>query len=256
VRTVGILGGMGPGATVLLMQKIIAATPARDDADHVPLLVDQNTQVPSRIRHLIEGTGADPGPVLAAMARRLEVAGAEALAMPCNTAHHYAGAIRSAVSIPLIDMLALSAEHAARLAPAGGTVGVLASPAVRLTGLFDRALQGVGLKAIYAAGDDEVLPVIRLIKAEGPVDAARDALAQVSRGLLERGATVQLVACTEFSLIAEAVDAGAVSFDTLDRLAEGILAFATAQDEPKAETIPPAKGASAPSPLTNKETIP
>jgi aspartate racemase len=258
VRTVGILGGMGPGATVLLMQKIIAATPARDDADHVPLLVDQNTQVPSRIRHLIEGTGADPGPVLAAMARRLEAAGAEALAMPCNTAHHYAGAIRSAVSIPLIDMLALSAEHAARLAPAGGTVGVLASPAVRLTGLFDRALQGVGLKAIYAAGDDEVLPVIRQIKAEGPVDEARQALAKVSRGLLARGAAVQIVACTEFSLIAEAVDAGAVSFDTLDRLVEGILAFATnqPQTQPKAEPIPPTKGASAPSPLTNKETIP
>ncbi len=87
-RTVGILGGMGPEATVLLMQKVIAAVPARDDSDHVPLIVDQNSQVPSRIRRLIEGVGEDPAPVLAAMARRLEAAGAEALAMPCNTAHH------------------------------------------------------------------------------------------------------------------------------------------------------------------------
>jgi aspartate racemase len=58
------------------MQKVIAATPARDDADHIPLIVDQNPQVPSRIRHLIEGTGDDPGPVLAAMAARLQAAGA------------------------------------------------------------------------------------------------------------------------------------------------------------------------------------
>ncbi len=108
MRRVGILGGMGPEATVLLMQRIIAATPASDDADHLPLIVDQNPQVPSRIRHLIEGTGEDPGPVLAAMARRLQAAGAEALAMPCNTAHHYAPAIRQATAIPLIDMVALS----------------------------------------------------------------------------------------------------------------------------------------------------
>ena len=87
-RRIGILGGMGPEATVLLMSRIIARTPAADDRDHVPLFVDNNTQVPSRIAALIEGTGEDPGPVLADMARRLEANGAEALAMPCNTAHH------------------------------------------------------------------------------------------------------------------------------------------------------------------------
>ncbi|MGB4909635.1 MAG: aspartate racemase, partial [Tabrizicola sp.] len=59
MRRIGILGGMGPQATLLLMQKLIDAVPAADDADHIPLLVDQNPQVPSRIRRLIEGTGED-----------------------------------------------------------------------------------------------------------------------------------------------------------------------------------------------------
>ncbi|MDK2775377.1 MAG: aspartate racemase, partial [Tabrizicola sp.] len=71
MRRVGILGGMGPQATILLMQKVVDGIAAADDADHVPLLVDQNPQVPSRIRHLIESTGDDPGPVLVGMARRL-----------------------------------------------------------------------------------------------------------------------------------------------------------------------------------------
>ena len=62
MRRVGILGGMGPEATILLMQKVLAAVPARDDADHVPLIVHQNPAVPSRIAHLIEGTGATPAP--------------------------------------------------------------------------------------------------------------------------------------------------------------------------------------------------
>ena len=107
-RILGILGGMGPQATILLMQKVLEAVPAEDDADHIPLIVDQNPQVPSRIRHLIEGTGDDPAPVLADMARRLVAGGATALAMPCNTAHHYLPAIRSAVRVPFLDMVELS----------------------------------------------------------------------------------------------------------------------------------------------------
>jgi aspartate racemase len=226
MRRVGILGGMGPEATVLLMSRIIAATPARDDADHVPLIVDQNPQVPSRIRHLIEGTGEDPGPVLAAMAQRLQRAGAEALAMPCNTAHHYAPAIRAAATVPLIDMVALSAAHAARLAGAGGAVGILASPAVRQTGLFDRAFAAAGITPVHAPDEAATLRAIRSIKAKGANPEARADLAAASAALLSRGAQVQMIACTEFSLIPEAVDARATAFDTLDQLVEGIIAFA------------------------------
>ncbi|MEM6896925.1 MAG: aspartate/glutamate racemase family protein, partial [Pseudomonadota bacterium] len=122
MRTVGILGGMGPEATVALMTRVLALVDASGDADHVPLLVDQNTQVPSRIAHLIEGTGPSPESDLRAMAKRLEAAGATALAMACNTAHHFAPAIRDAVSIPFLDIVDLSL---ARVPP--GPVGIVGS---------------------------------------------------------------------------------------------------------------------------------
>ena len=212
----------------MLMARIIAATPAREDADHIPLIVDQNPQVPSRIAALIEGTGADPGPVLAAMARGLQAAGAEALAMPCNTAHHYAPAIRAAVTIPLIDMVALAAAEAARRVGPGGRVGILASPAVRSTGLFDAALAAHGSLAVYPVDQSAMLAAIRAIKAEGPVPAARAALAAAARDLAGQGAGVQLVACTEFSLIADAARAEAPALDTLDLLAAEIVRLARA----------------------------
>jgi aspartate racemase len=230
MRTVGILGGMGPEATVLLMHKVLAATPARDDADHVPLIVNQNPQVPSRIRHLIDGSGDDPGPVLADMARRLQVAGAMALAMPCNTAHHYAPMIRAAVTVPLLDMVALSVAHAAKLAGQHGHLGILASPAVRRIGLFDKALAEVGVIPLYEQDETAMLATIRAIKARGASDEARMALKAASTRLLARGARVQMIACTEFSLIADAVDHDASAFDTLDRLVAGIVAFATSPD--------------------------
>jgi aspartate racemase len=256
MRTVGILGGMGPEATVLLMQKIIAATPARDDADHVPLIVDQNPQVPSRIRHLIEGTGEDPGPVLAAMAQRLQAAGAEALAMPCNTAHHYAPAIRAAVTIPLIDMVALSADHAVRLAGTGGTVGILASPAVRRIGLFDRVFADIGLTAVYPQDDDAMLSAIRLIKSQGANPEARALLVAASAELQARDAHVQMIACTEFSLIGDATSRNAMAFDTLDLLVSGIIAFAAAKGitDDNAKGQPTPKGANAREFQPNKET--
>ena len=134
---VGVLGGMGPEATILLQQRVLGTVDAQDDADHLPLLIDMNPQVPSRIAHLIEGTGEDPAPVLAAMAQRLERAGATALAMPCNTAHHYAPAIEAAVSIPFLNMVTLSVDRAAGQLPSGASVGILASPAVRMAGVFD-----------------------------------------------------------------------------------------------------------------------
>lgn len=227
MRRIGILGGMGPEATLLIMRKTLEAVDARDDADHLPLIVDQNPQVPSRIAHLIEGTGTDPTPVLVQMAERLERAGAEGLALPCNTAHYYAGAIRRAASVPFIDMVQLSVRHAAILNPGEGRVGILASPAVRKTALFEKALAAEGLTPVYPNDEDALLEAIRRIKAMGDNPASRNALAAASTDLVTRNAAVQMIACTEFSLIAGSVASNARAFDTLDCLVRAMVAFAT-----------------------------
>jgi aspartate racemase len=224
-RAIGILGGMGPEATILLQRKLVEAVPARDDSDHIPLLIDMNPQVPSRIAHLIDGTGDDPGPTLAAMARRLQVAGAVALAMPCNTAHHYAGAITQSVDIPLLNMVELAADHAAKTLGAGGCVGMLASPAVRHTRLFCNALDARGLSAIWPEHDDAMLAAIRAIKVDGASPAARTTLLSASSELAAAGAALQFIACSEFSIIADSVAPGVQAVDTLDLLVAAIRDF-------------------------------
>jgi aspartate racemase len=111
-RVVGIIGGMGPEATVDLMRRVVAKTPAQDDVDHIHLIVESNPKIPSRIAHLVDGKGADPTPELIRIAANLQRAGADALAIPCNTAHAYADSIRRAVSIPLLDMVSLTVDWA------------------------------------------------------------------------------------------------------------------------------------------------
>lgn len=221
-RIVGILGGMGPEATILLQRRVMATVQARDDADHLPLLIDMNPQVPSRIAHLLDKTGPNPGPTLAHMAQRLEAAGATALAMPCNTAHHYAAAITAAVSIPLLNMVDLSVAQASERLPSGATIGFLSSPAIKSTGVFDAALSHARLTATWPSDMDSLLAAIRLIKSNGPVSAAQNTLNAAATELVENGATMLFVACSEFSLIAETLRTSVPIIDTVDVLATAI----------------------------------
>jgi len=117
-KSVGVIGGMGPEATVDLMRRVIKATPAHDDSDHIRMIVDNNPTVPSRIKAVIEGIGESPAPILVQMGSKLEAYGADFLVIPCNTAHYYLNDIRSAVSIPVIDMIELTVDAVLRENPA------------------------------------------------------------------------------------------------------------------------------------------
>ncbi|PIE14572.1 MAG: aspartate racemase [Rhodobacterales bacterium] len=221
-KPVGILGGMGPEATILLQQRLLATVEARDDGDHIPLLIDMNPQVPSRIAHLIDGTGEDPAPVLSRMAQRLDRAGATALAMPCNTAHHYAPAIRAATPLPFLDMVALSVALAAQELNPGARVGLLASPAVEQAGVFTPHLSAHGLTALWPADGDAMLAAIRSVKSHGPTPGAIHSLQNAARDLTAQGAELLFVACSEFSLLSHALSVGLPVIDTVDVLADAI----------------------------------
>jgi aspartate racemase len=153
-------------------------------------------------------------------------AGAEALAMPCNTAHHYASAIRAVSTVPFLDMIDLSAARAAARVGPGGTVGILASPAVQLTGLFDAALARHGALSIYPVDQSALLGAIREIKQQGPTENAKRVLSDAAGRLAIANAGVQLVACSEFSLLAQFLDADFAILDTLDVLVDEIVRFA------------------------------
>ncbi|MEO8713520.1 MAG: amino acid racemase [Acetobacteraceae bacterium] len=224
---VGVVGGMGPEATVELMRRVIRATPARDDADHIRMIVDNNPKVPSRIAALIEGTGEDPGPTLAAMARGLEAAGADFLVIPCNTAHHYLPVVRAAVSIPVLDMIALTLDRFQSSGFGVRIVGLLASPAVRITALFESRCRSAGLSVIYPEGDHEaaVLEVIRAVKAGSVGDDLERRYVAAAERLLARGADVLVIACTELSSLDSLGAQGRVPvIDTLDVLVEATVA--------------------------------
>ena len=232
-RVVGIIGGMGPEATLDLMRRVLAKTPAQDDQDHIHQIVESNPKIPSRIAHLIEKTGADPTLELVRIARNLERAGAQALAIPCNTAHAYAQSIRSAVAIPLLDMVQLTvaqiaSSHIARSPTAGARrvqrVGLLASSAVLATQLYAKAFADHGIAVVHPARQDEVMALIKAVKRG---ETGADIQAALGRTALDLAnhADVLLVGCSELSVIAAGITAPFV--DSLDVQAQAIVDFAT-----------------------------
>lgn len=221
----GIIGGMGPEATVELMARIVKATPAGDDADHLHMIVDNNPKIPSRIAALIDGTGESPAPELVRMARGLQAAGATFLAMPCNTAHSYAQDISAVVSIPLLNMVDRTAD---RIAHRYRHVGLLASTAVVRLRLYHRALGDRGMVVLESHVQDEVMEIIKAVKRGEMDEKVRRSFSGAARALALRGADVLLVACTELSLLANAIDMPVPTVDSLDMLRDSVVEYAQA----------------------------
>ena len=227
MRKVGILGGMGPEATVLLMQKIIECTKAQDDQDHIPLLVDNNTQVPSRINYLFNGVGKNPEFEILSMAKNLEKAGASALAMSCNTAHFYAKKINNSVNIPFIDMLDKSSSHLLKVLGSASRVGILASPNLQKLRIIDPYFKLLGLEPIFPDNGNELLEVIINIKKGYSGNSINSKLENLCIDLENRKVDCILIACSELSIVYPFIAAfsSLIVLDTLDILANEIVIF-------------------------------
>ena len=226
-RAIGVIGGMGPAATVDFLAKLLAATPAERDQDHLRVLVDSNPKIPDR-NQALAGAGPSPAPVLAEMARGLERSGAEALVMACNTAHAFADDIRGAVRIPLISIVEESADELARSVGAGATVGVLAADGCLAAGLYQRALAERGLKFVAPAADDQarLMRLIYGVKAGDTGPAARAGMKALAEALVAQGADVILSACTEVPLLLKTADVDVPLLDSTDVLVRRTVAWA------------------------------
>lgn len=232
-KIVGILGGMGPEATVDLMQRIIRLTPALDDADHIRCIVDNNPKVPSRIKAIIEGDGEDPGPCMADMGRRLESWGADFLVIACNTAHYYYGAVQEAVNIPVINLIDLVASHVKDNFPNQRKIGILASPAVAMTGLYTQRFSRLGIEDVWPDPDHQaqLLSVIKEIKKGNTSETVRDDYKNVYENLMKKGATLLIIACTELSALGGKLPIKAL--DAAEILALEIVHVAKNRKEPR-----------------------
>lgn len=197
-RLIGILGGMGPAATLDLQQKILNATPATRDQDHVPTLVWNVPQLPDRLA-AINGTGPSPLPHLIRAGRAMQQAGATAIAMPCNTAHFWADDLQAELDVPLLHI----ADAVLAALPADiHRIGLLSTPATAKAGFYQARFGARGIATELPTETESValMAAIRAVKA-GQTDPGRAPFVRIAQALLDRGADTLLLACTELPLL-------------------------------------------------------
>jgi aspartate racemase len=225
--TVGVLGGMGPDATVDFMSKVIAFTSANADQDHVRMIVDHNPKVPNRQAAILDA-GADPGPELAAMAHRLEDAGADFLVMVCNSAHAFLEPIRAATTIPFVSIIDESINEIETVCPEAHNVGLLATDGMLATGIYQNAVIEAGRVPVMPRDDElaRLMSLIRRIKAGDRSREVSDEMGTLAELLASAGAEVIIAGCTEIPLVLDAARITVPVIASTDTLARRTIALA------------------------------
>ena len=220
-KTVGVIGGMGPAATLDFFERILKRTKALRDQDHIRLIIDSNTQVPDR-NAASEGRGPSPAPALIASARGLQHAGADFIVMACNAAHGWENEIRSAVDVPFLSIVQVTLEATASLEPRPKHVGILAADGALNAQIYQRALTRAGLTPLVLEAPDQqaFMEALYRIKSGDVGTAAKASFKSLGEKLLAQGAQAIIAGCTEVPLVLSQTDL-AVSLDLVDRCAGG-----------------------------------
>jgi aspartate racemase len=219
---IGVLGGMGPLATVDFMQKLARATPARIDQDHVPALVSSIPQIPDRTE-AFRGKGPSPLEALVECAVRLEAAGVGMIVMPCNTAHLWFDDIRQRVGTPMLHIVDAAIQDALQRCGSHARIGLLATEATTASGLYvDRRPPGREAPKWVLPTDEEmaelVMPGIAEVKA-GRLQSGRLLLENAASALRRRGAEALVLGCTEIPIVIDDDIAQLPTVDATDSLA-------------------------------------
>ncbi|WP_175853438.1 amino acid racemase [Burkholderia anthina] len=235
---IGVVGGVGPAATVDFLNKIVRNTPASRDQEHVKLLVEQNPQIPDRTENLV-GTGADPTISLYATCKKLEDGDADVIAIPCNTAHAFVERIQPYLGIPIVNMLTVTVAYLRDTYPALREVGVLATSGTIESGVYKKALESQGLRQVAPtpALQARVMDAIygkHGVKAGFTTGQCEDDIGAAIDALIADGVSVIVLGCTELPLLlpgGEYVTSNgnrATLIDPTDVLARTCIAHATA----------------------------
>lgn len=202
---VGVVGGVGPAATVDFVAKILRNTPASKDQDHIKLLVEQNPQIPDRTGNLI-GEGPDPTISLYSTCKKLEEGDADLIAIPCNTAHAFVERIQPYLGIPIVNMLTETVNYLREQFPSMTEVGLLATSGTVASGVYEKELAAQGLRQVApdAALQLRVMEAIygsTGVKAGFTTGQCQDDIAAAIEGLVAQGVDVIILGCTELPLL-------------------------------------------------------
>ena len=224
---IGVLGGMGPEATVDCFGKLVKNTPARCDQDHLQIVIVDNPKVPDRTSAILEG-GASPVPVLLKGMETLKRAGADFVIIPCVTVHYFLKELLEQCDTPVLSILDAVANHISQNHPKVKTVGLLGTNGTIQSQIFQKRLTAEGIDTLVCSDpvQQQVMEAIGDLKNENSGRSRADitdTMTNAAAHLIQRGAQGVIAGCTEIPLALAQKDIAAPYFDSLLILARSTI---------------------------------
>lgn len=224
---IGVLGGMGPEATVDCFGKLVKNTPAGCDQEHLQIIIVDNPKVPDRTSAILED-GASPVPVLLKGMETLKRAGADFVIIPCVTVHYFLEELLEQCDTPVLSILDAVANYISRVHPKVKTVGLLGTNGTVQSQIFQRRLADEGIETLVCSDpvQQQVMEAIGDLKNENSGRSRADitdTMADAAGHLIQRGAQGIIAGCTEIPLALAQKDVAVPYFDSLRILARSAI---------------------------------
>ena len=218
-KTLGIIGGVGPLATMFIGEMIVRRTKASTDQQHVHTIIDNDTTIPDRTAYILDHTKPNPIPVLQHDTVKLASVGAEVICIPCNTAHTFYDEMQEASPVPVLHMIRETAKHAATRN--AKRVGILATDGTLMSKVYQTALEEVGIEPVIADTETQklVMSVIYDYVKAGK-DVSREQWQQIEEAMTAKNCDCIILGCTELSIVNRDLKLGDRYIDSLIVLAE------------------------------------
>lgn len=216
--TLGILGGLGPMSSVYFYEMLTSHTRAETDQEHLDILLSSKATTPDRTGFILGKSCDDPLPVMEEEAKKLERAGAQLLAISCNTAHCFYEGIQDSVSIPIISIIRMTAELCRSLGVK--KIGLLATDGTVKSGAYKSVLDEFGIECeVCTAAEQKIVTDIIYGQIKKGLAPDVDAFLRVADSLRKRGCERLILGCTELSLLKRTSSLGDGFIDSLEVLA-------------------------------------
>lgn len=224
-KILGIIGGMGPAATIQFYKNITDKTPAKKDQEHIRMIILNHTTIPDRTEAIEKGDHKAMQDIFLKDAKYLEDGGASAIAIACNTFHLFVEPVEKEVGIPVINMIRETAKEAKSFFKAG-RVGILATKGTIKMELYQNALKAQGLEP-YVPSDEAQESLMNIIYRDikSGKKGSTTEFAIVEKELEEAGCVGALIACTELSIYMEQENLGDFYIDAMSVLEDRVIEF-------------------------------
>ncbi len=110
-KLLGVLGGLGPMATVYFYELLTSLTDARSDQEHIDMVISSRATTPDRTAYILGQSDVDPINAMIEDANKLVAFGAQIIAIPCNTAHYFYDQLSAAVDVPILNIVEESVAY-------------------------------------------------------------------------------------------------------------------------------------------------